>query len=102
MVEAGREAKWLQRLLAPYSAIEGIKGTQVYEDNRRACELARDPVWHRRTKHIDVDYHVVRRWVANKEILLYPVSSSDNIADGLTKALNGVKFAQFRALISNI
>lgn len=39
----------------------------MFEDNRGASELARNPIWHRRTKHIDVDYHVVRQWVQDGE-----------------------------------
>jgi hypothetical protein len=70
-------------------------GTEIYEDNRGAAELARNPVWHRRTKHIDVDYYVVRQWVQSKEILLYLIGSADNVTDGLIKPLNEVKFAQF-------
>ena len=98
LVEAGREALWLQRLLKAYS-LGGGKGTVVYEDNRGVMELAKNPVWHRRTKHIDVDYHVVRQWVENKEILLRTVSSAENVADGLTKPLSGAKFVEFRAQI---
>jgi hypothetical protein len=97
LVEAGREALWLHRLLKAYSL--GGTSTTIYEDNRGVMELAKNPVWHRRTKHIDVDYHVVRQWVENKEVSLRTVSSAENVADGLTKPLSGTKFVEFRAQI---
>ena len=41
----------------------------------------------KRTKHVDVKYHMVREKVWNKEVELVYVASQDQTADGLTKPL---------------
>ena len=56
-------------------------------DNVSALALASNPVFHARTKHIEVDYHFVREKVLNRDILVKFISTIDQVADILTKAL---------------
>jgi hypothetical protein len=57
-------------------------------DNISALALASNPVFHARTKHIEVDYHFVREKVLNRDILIKFISTSDQVADIFTKGLS--------------
>jgi hypothetical protein len=68
-------------------------------DNVSALALASNPVFHARTKHIEVDYHFVREKVLNRDILLKFISTHDQVVDLFTK---GLPSAQFLALKSKL
>jgi hypothetical protein len=60
---------------------------KVFEDNSGALELARLPKLHPRTKHIHVCYHHFCEYVRKGFIKIFPIDTTDLIADALTKAL---------------
>jgi hypothetical protein len=66
--------------------------TAVHIDNKSARSLANNPVFHQRSKHIDVKFHWLRDKVADKTISLVYVASEDQRADFLTKVLDGTTF----------
>ena len=57
-----QEAVWLRRLLADLQALP-VEPTVIMEDNQSAIAIARNPILHARTKHIDIRYHYVREAV---------------------------------------
>ncbi len=69
---------------------------KVFEDNSCALELARLPKLCPRTKHINVCYHHFREHVRKGLIKIFPVGTSDQIADVLTKALAQNDFTRHR------
>jgi hypothetical protein len=70
----------------------------IYCDNINSILLANNPVYHARTKHIEVHYHFIRGKVLAKEIDLIHVSTEDQVADIFTKALGTNKLRKFRKM----
>jgi hypothetical protein len=56
-------------------------------DNKSAIGLAKNPVHHERSKHIDVRYHSIREHIKEKEVRVTHVPSNDQVADIFTKTL---------------
>ena len=61
-------------------------------DNVSALALASNPIFHARTKHIEVDYHYIREKVLSKELKVHFISTLDQIADIFTKAISSPCF----------
>lgn len=95
MAGACTELVWLQQLLRELHV--PLKSNPIlWCDNLGATFLASNPVFHARTKHIEIDYHFVREKVANKQLAVRFISSKDQLADLFTKALSGTRLAFLR------
>jgi hypothetical protein len=86
--EACKELLWLEKLCEEFS-IETDKPIS-FSDNQSAICLTNGNSSHR-TKHIDIKYHYVRDYVDQGKFKLQYISTDNNIADILTKPLNGVR-----------
>lgn len=71
----------------------------MFCDNSGAIKLAKNLVFHARSKHIEISYHFVREWMLSGEISLEYVSTNDQPTDILTNPLGRTKFEHH---ISNI
>jgi len=71
----------------------------IYCDNISSILLANNPVYHARTKHIEVQYHFIREKILVKEINLIHVSTEDQVGDIFTKALGTNKLRKFRKML---
>eukprot|EP00250_Pteridium_aquilinum_P010876 c19689_g3_i1 orf=64-1296(+) len=85
------ECVWLRRLMADLSVGQD-SATTIFTDSQSALAVARNPVFHARTKHIEVHYHYVRERLSTGEISLVYVPTQDNLVDLFTKALPRKKF----------
>ena len=83
---AVQEAIHLRQLLNDLGYVQD-KPTVIFEDNQGCIALTENPVFHRRTKHIDIRYHFIREKVASGEVVLKYVPTADQLADLLTKGL---------------
>lgn len=106
--QAIKEAVWLKSLLnqlnpedstsssTENSSSYALNATIMYCNNQGAIALAKNPEFHARSKHIDIQWHYQREKVADNFITLKYVPTSEQIADGLTKPLTKEKFLIFR------
>jgi len=95
VANATAEIIWVQSLLREL----GVSQTQphvLWCDNIGATYLSSNPVFHARTKHIEVDYHFVRERVAQKLLHIKFISSKDQLADIFTKPLPQPQFVGCR------
>lgn len=65
-------------------------------DNKSAIALCKNPVQHGRSKHIDAEFHHIRECIENGELDVDHVSTNEQLADMLTKALGRTKFVEMR------
>lgn len=87
---AAKEIIHLQRFLKELGATD-VETMTLYSDNFSAQKLAVNPVFHARTKHIDVRHHFVREIIESGKLKLKHLASTDMPADILTKALTKFK-----------
>lgn len=92
------EVLWITYLLQEIK-VSLIQAPILYCDNQSTEALASDPKYHSRTKHIELGLHFIREHVAQKQLTVSHVSSSEQIADILTKPLS---FDQFAYLCSKL
>ena len=69
--------------------------TIIHCDNQAAIALSRNPEFHSRSKHVDIQYHFLRQHVDMKTVDLKFIGTEQMAADGLTKALGRPKHTLF-------
>jgi hypothetical protein len=74
-------ARLIQEMLGKF-----VKAPVIKMDNLSAISLSKNPMFHKRSKHIKLKYHFIRECVDRGEIELEAVGTSDQLADILTKA----------------
>jgi hypothetical protein len=81
------EVLWLKIILLELGLFHG-KPLMLYCDNKAALDIANNPVQHSRTKHIEIDRHFIKEKLDRGIICMPYVSSSNQLADILTKGLS--------------
>lgn len=98
MAQTASEISWLVRLLGDLG-ISDLQPLSLHCDNQSAIHIAKKPVFHERTKHIEIDCHFTRDKVMEGLITLCFTPSREQIADVLTKILPS---SQFKPLLSKL
>jgi histone deacetylase 1/2 len=95
LANATAEMMWIQRLLTelgvPHSPV-----ARLWCDNIGAKYLSANPIFHARTKHIEIDFYFVRERVAQKLLDIRFINTNDQVADGFTKPISASKLREFR------
>ncbi|XXG62615.1 hypothetical protein AAC387_Pa05g0940 [Persea americana] len=65
----------------------------IWCGNVGAISLASNPIFHARTKHMEVDYHYIREKVLRKELIVHLISTVDQLVDIFTKGLTSARFS---------
>ncbi|KAI3723535.1 hypothetical protein L2E82_35178 [Cichorium intybus] len=93
--EASKEAAWLKNFIGDLGVVPSIQEPmELFCDNEGAVALTKEPRDHGKSRHIDRKYHYIRHKVEEGHLVVKRVSSKDNPADPLTKALSRIKHNQ--------
>ncbi|RVW19501.1 Retrovirus-related Pol polyprotein from transposon TNT 1-94 [Vitis vinifera] len=94
MAQATCEIIWIHQLLCEV----GMKCTmpaKLWCDNQATLHIAANPVYHERTKHIEVDCHFIREKIEENLVSTGYVKTGEQLGDIFTKALNGTRVEYF-------
>ena len=91
MANACLEITWLHYILQDLG-VRRTKPTKLFCDNQAALHIAANPVFHERTKYIEIDCHIVREKMQSGLISPCYVPTKMQLADIFTKALGRDQF----------
>ena len=86
--EAAKETVWLKKFFSDLGVMrmEQVPITLFY-DNSGAVAQSKDPRNHKKGKHIERKYHIIRDIVARGDVVVAKIESANNLVDPFTKAL---------------
>ena len=99
LANAVQEAKFLKQLCIDMRVSIGEGKAFIKIDNQGAMNLAKNPIHHQRSKHIDIRYHFIREEVKEDRVSLEYVPTKENIADIFTKPASKEKLVKFKDII---
>jgi hypothetical protein len=92
---ASWEAIWLRKLLTGLFNLD-MESTVILCDNQSCIKMMKNPVFHDKSKHIEIWYHYICDMVQRGDVKLQYVGIDEQVADVLTKPLSHVKFEYFQ------
>ncbi|KAL4355505.1 hypothetical protein GQ457_06G016660 [Hibiscus cannabinus] len=95
LADATSEIVWLDALLSDMGVVMSTPPV-VWSDNSGAIVASANPVYHSKTKHVELDVHFVREKVASNKLAVNYVPAPYQLADGLTKPISKGCFDEFR------
>ncbi|XP_047340029.1 uncharacterized mitochondrial protein AtMg00810-like [Impatiens glandulifera] len=93
---AAQECIWLRRLWEDFH-VKFDQSVPIHGNNLSAIKLTSNPVFHTRTKRIELDHHFIREKLLEIIIEMIAVKSEDNVLDIFTKALSKGPFENLRS-----
>ena len=93
------EVMWVLKILNDLGIHDNLLPVDLYCDNKSAIQIAANPVMHEKTKHFDIDVHLVREKVTSGLVRTVHIGSKEQTADVLTKALGS---AQHGVMVKNL
>ena len=91
--EAAKEAIWLRKFLMKLGVIAKVVDPIIlYCDTSEVVAQAKEPRNHKKGKHIERKYHLVREILKRGGIIIEKIAFEDNLADPFTKALKTKMF----------
>nr|GEZ85071.1 putative ribonuclease H-like domain-containing protein [Tanacetum cinerariifolium] len=81
---------WIQNQLLDYGY--NFMNTKIYIDNNSDIYIVKNPVYHSKTKHIEIRHHFIRDCFEKKLISVDPIHTDENVSDLLTKPFDKGRF----------
>ena len=86
--EAAKEAVWLKKFIMDLQVIPSAgRPITLYCDNSGAVAQSKEPRYHKKQKHIERKYHLIRDIIERGDTVVTKIASEENLADPFTKAL---------------
>ena len=95
---AATQALWLSRMLAELLGRK-VDVVELKVDSKSAIALAKNPIFHEKSKHIRIKYHFTRDCLEDGSIKASHIATTDQLANILTKSLGKSKFQEMRERI---
>ncbi|GAV68584.1 hypothetical protein CFOL_v3_12087, partial [Cephalotus follicularis] len=89
---------WILGLLADFG-IKGVEPVSLRGDNKAALHISTNPIYHERTKHIEIDYHLIREKIQQGVIKAEYVATHEQPADILTKGLGKAQHRYLESML---
>ncbi|KAM1784757.1 hypothetical protein ACFX12_037744 [Malus domestica] len=90
--EAGKEAFWMKKFITELGVVPTITSpVTLYCDNSGAIAQAKEPRAHKKNKHFDRRFNIIRRYAAEGKVNILKVASADNVADPLTNPMSQIQ-----------
>ncbi|TYJ97931.1 gag/pol protein [Cucumis melo var. makuwa] len=91
--EAAKEVVWLRKFLHDLEVVPNMNlPITLYCDNSGTVVNSKEPRSHKRGKHIERKYHLIREIVQRRDVIVTKIASEHNIADLFTKTLTAKVF----------
>ncbi|KAH9801407.1 hypothetical protein KPL71_001014 [Citrus sinensis] len=91
--EAAKEAVWLRKFLQDLEVVPAVTAPlKLFCDNSGAVAQSKEPRNHKKQKHIERKYHLIRDIVQRGDVEVTQIASQQNLADPFTKAIPGKPF----------
>ena len=91
--EAAKEAVWLKNFLSDLEVVADMdKPITLYCNNSGAVANSKEPRSHKRGKHIERKYHLIREIVYRGDVTVTKIPTLKNLADPFTKTLTEKQF----------
>jgi hypothetical protein len=97
-VNASQEALWIRQILSKYG-FQQQHPTRLWCDNQSVIKLAKDPVQHQRSKHIELHMQFIKNLIHDQVIEVLFCPTEDQVANIFTKSLTEVKFSKLRSML---
>jgi hypothetical protein len=98
---ASTQTLWLVRLLSDLLDRD-TRAVELRVDNKSTLALAKNPVFHKRSKHIRVRYHFIRGCLEEGNFKACYINTKDQLTDLLTKPLGRIKFLELCSRIGMV
>ena len=92
---ASSEAVWLQKMLSGLFDLE-MDATCIYCDNQSCIKLLENPMFHDKSKHIEIKFQYIHDMVEKGVVKLQYIATDEQVMNVLTKSLSKVKFVYFK------
>ena len=93
--EAAKEGDWMKQFMIDLGVVPSVLSPMtLFCDNTGAIALAKEPRFHKRTRHIKRRFNSICDWVKEEDINICKVHTDLNVADPLTKPLPRAKHDQ--------
>jgi hypothetical protein len=98
--KTAKEAIWIRQFLYELKFRDDDQSVLIFADNKNAIDFIINSLYHKRTKHIKMRWHWIRKMMNRKKITLRYLLISEMIADDLIKSLSVFAFSIFRIMLN--